>query len=406
MIKDYVRLAYRGVKQRKIRSWLTMLGIFIGIAAVVALISLSQGLKVAIEQQFVNLGTDKLVVQSAETTFGPPGTGVVNPLTEHDKRAISRANGVDLAVGRLIRSVKLEFKDEILFNFVVTIPDGSSEDERDLVIEANNYKIENGRLLRRGDRLKVMVGSNFADDVFDEPVELRDTVSIQNIDFDVVGILAKSGNPQQDSTIVVPESALREVLDIQDEYDIIPLRIKSGENIEEVAESVKKELRKSRGVEEGKEDFLVQTPGDILSILNNILLIVQGVLVGIAAISLLVGGIGIMNTMYTAVLERTKEIGIMKALGAQRNMILSLFLIESGILGITGGVIGVLLGMGISKSVELIAFQVTGSLLIKAEFDLLVIVGMLLFGFVIGAASGLLPAKQAAALRPVDALRK
>ena len=114
MIKDYFRLGYRNVKQRKLRSWLTMIGIFIGIAAVVALISLSQGLQDAVAQQFVQLGTDKLIVQAAGGGFGPPGAGVSEPLTEADEKAISKTKGVDLAIGRLIRTVKLEFKGEII----------------------------------------------------------------------------------------------------------------------------------------------------------------------------------------------------------------------------------------------------------------------------------------------------
>jgi len=251
-----------------------------------------------------------------------------------------------------------------------------------------------------------MVGHNFAEDFFDQSLELRDKILIEDYSFEVVGILKKSGNPQQDNTLIIPEAAFREILGIDEIYDIIPAKISSGEDIELVTERVKKELRKYRDVEEGKEDFTVETPGDILATLNNILLIVQGVLVGIAAISLIVGGIGIMNTMYTAVHERTREIGIMKALGAKNKDISLLFLIESGFLGFFGGVIGVTLGYLISKGVELVAFQIYESLLIQAQFSLTLMIGMLLFGFGVGAASGVFPARQAANLKPVDALRK
>jgi putative ABC transport system permease protein len=199
---------------------------------------------------------------------------------------------------------------------------------------------------------------------------------------------------------------MREILDLDDSFDIIPAKVGAGEDVAMVTERVKKELRKHRDVEEGKEDFNVETPESLLATLNTILMIVQGVLVGIAAISLFVGGIGIMNTMYTAVLERTKEIGVMKAIGARNRGILSIFIIESGMLGLVGGIIGVSLGFGISKSVELIAFQIYGSFLIKADFNIWLLIGMLSFGFIVGTLSGALPAKQAAALKPVDALRK
>jgi putative ABC transport system permease protein len=404
MIKDYFKLAYKSAKQRKVRSWLTMLGIFIGIAAVVALVSLSQGLQTAIGEQFVSLGSDKIIIQGISSGFGPPGTGVEVPLTKSDEEIIEKVKGVDNVVGRLVRSVKVESRGQIEYSFAASMP----EDNEDiaLAIEANNYKIGQGRLLKKGDKYKVLVGHNFAEDFFDKSLLLRDKVLIEDVDFKVVGILKKSGNPQQDETLVIPEAAFREILGIGETYDIIPAKVSAGEDLGVVTERVKKELRKHRDVEEGKEDFSIETPESLLATLTTILLIVQGVLVGIAAISLVVGGIGIMNTMYTAVLERTKEIGVMKAVGARNWEILSIFIIESGMLGLVGGIIGVSLGFGISKAVELIAFQVFGSFLIKADFNLGLMIGMLMFGFIVGALSGALPAKQAAALKPVDALRK
>lgn len=404
MIKDYFRLAYRSAKKRKLRSWLTMLGIFIGIAAVVALVSLSQGLKVAIGEQFVSLGSDKIVIQGISSGFGPPGTGVEVPLTTSDEEVIEKVKGVDNVVGRLVRSVRVEFDDEVGYGYAASMP----EDNEDiaLAIEANNYKIGEGRLLKKGDKYKAIIGANFAKDFFDKPLLLRDTITIEGVEFKVVGILKKSGNPQQDETLVVPEEAMRELFDVEEDYDIIPVKVVAGEDVPTVSERVKKELRKHRDVEEGKEDFTIQTPEDILGILTNILLIVQGVLVGIAAISLIVGGIGIMNTMYTAVLERTREIGIMKATGAKNSQVLSLFMIESGMLGMFGGLIGVGLGYTIGKTVEYVGYQIYESFLIRAEFSPFLIIGMLMFAFVVGALSGVFPARQAAQLKPVEALRK
>lgn len=404
MLKDYFQLAYRSAKQRKLRSSLTMLGIFIGIAAVVGLVSLSQGLQSAIAEQFVSLGSDKVIVQGISSGFGPPGTGVESPLTKDDLEVIEKVSGVDNAVGRLIRSVKTEFNDKIIYSYLVSMP----EDNEDifLAIEANNYKIGSGRLLDKNDKFKVLLGKDILDNYGSKDIEIRDTLIINDIPFSVVGILKKSGNPQQDSSIIIPEQSLREVLGLENIYDLIPVKITAGENIDLAVERMKKELRKHRNVEEGKEDFTIETPENILATLNTILMIVQGVLVGIAAISLFVGGIGIMNTMYTAVVERTKEIGIMKATGARRRQILLLFLVESGMLGLFGGLIGVSIGYGMSKLVEYIAFQIFESYLIRADFNLLLLVGMLIFAFVIGALSGVFPARQAAMLKPVDALRK
>ncbi len=403
MIKDYFKLAYRSVKQRKMRSWLTLLGIFIGIAAVVSLISLSQGLESAIKEQFVKLGSDKVIVQAIGSGYGPPGSGAVAPLTKSDLDEIKSVKGVDQAFGRLIRSVKVQLDKEVEYTYAVSVP--NNNEELQLVIEVNNYELEQGRMLKKEDKYKVVLGKDLAKDLFKEEMQLQDTLEIEGKEFRVVGILKKSGNPQQDVALVVPEAALEEILNVKDVKDVIAVKVNPGEDLSTVSERIKKELRNHRDVEEGKEDFTVETPENILATLTTILAIVQGILVGIAAISLLVGGIGIMNTMYTAVLERTKEIGIMKATGARNSQIWFLFLTESGLLGLLGGIIGVGLGLGISKTVEFVAYQIYEAYLIKADISWILILSMLAFGFIIGAISGALPARQAAKLKPVEALR-
>ena len=183
------------------------------------------------------------------------------------------------------------------------------------------------------------------------------------------------------------------------------VQIKPGFSPEQVAENIKKELRKERNEKEGEETFSIQTFKQLLETFQNVFAVVQGVLVGIAAISLIVGGIGIMNTMYTSVLERTKEIGTMKAVGARNSDILTIFLIESGLLGLIGGAIGIMIGVGLGKGAEYVASVALGVSLFRASFPLWLIFGALLFSFLIGSFSGLLPALQASKMKPVDALR-
>lgn len=404
MNKDYVQLAMRSVKARAMRSMLTIIGIFIGIAAVVALISLSEGLKNAVADQFAQLGSDNVMIQAAGGGFGPPGTAVAKPLTIQDKKAVDAVQRVDLAVGRLIRTIQVESHNEIRYTYAVTLP--QAQDERDMIIEVNSYTIASGRFFEQSDAKEIVIGWNLQKDFFDHALELRNKVQIQNQQFTIIGILKESGNPQRDDTIIMPEQSMRDILVIPESYDIIAARIKSGEDITLASEEIKKELRDTRDVEEGKEDFTVETPEQLIGTLNTILNIIQGVLVGIAAISLLIGGIGIMNTMYTAVVERTKEIGIMKSIGATPHTIMILFLLESGMLGLIGGIVGVILGIGIAKLVEFAAYQAFGTSLIQATIQPVVIVGALLFAFIVGAVSGAFPAKQAAKMNPVDALRR
>jgi len=164
-------------------------------------------------------------------------------------------------------------------------------------------------------------------------------------------------------------------------------------------------LRKSRGVTEKNQDFSILTPEELLESFGNILAIITSFLGGIAAISLFVGAVGIANTMYTSVLERTREIGIMKAVGAQNSDIMWIFLIESGLLGLVGACIGVGLGYGVGKTIEYIAINQLNTTLLQIAAPAWLIGGCLGFGFLIGAVSGTLPAIQASKTNVVDALR-
>ncbi len=203
----------------------------------------------------------------------------------------------------------------------------------------------------------------------------------------------------------MPKDTLKEILNVQDEESQILVKASIDSNVTNLADTIKRKLTSYRGEKEGQETFSVSTSEQILNSFKDIFGIVQAVLVGIAAISLFVGGIGIANTMYTSVLERTKEIGTMKAVGAKNSDILILFLIESGLLGLMGGIIGIGIGLGLSKTAEYIAATQLGTDLLQASIDPVLIIGALTFSFLIGAISGVFPAMQASKLKPVDALR-
>ncbi len=402
-LSEYVRIAITNLAHRKTRSYLTMIGIFIGIAAVVSLISLGQGLKDAVGAQFASIGTDKVIVQAASVGFGPPGTGAVSNLTDKDYRVIKSVPGVETLAARILRPVSVEFNKKSTVTFAGSMP---QDQTRKLFIEAQNIKAQSGRLIEPGDKFKIMIGYNLAyNEVFSRPIQINSKVLINGQEFTIVGIMEKTGNPTADNAVLMNEQSLRDLVKDQNNYDAIIAKVSKGSNVESVAATIERTLRKSRNVKEGKEDFKVQSSTALLKSLDSILDIVQIVLIGIAAISLIVGGIGIMNTMYTSVLERTKEIGIMKAIGAQNKDILFIFLIESGLLGTIGGIIGIAIGIGLAKLVEIAAFSAFGKSILQASFSWQVIIGALAFSFIIGSLSGLWPAMQASSLKPVDALR-
>ncbi|MCK5624598.1 ABC transporter permease [Candidatus Pacearchaeota archaeon] len=401
-MKDYFLLAFNNLKRRKLRSWLTMIGIFIGIAAVVALISLGQGLQNSIEDQFEQLGSDKIIIQSEG--MGHPGSAGSGSLilTSKDLKIVENVRGVEWVSGYLVKQGQTKFKDEMSIEFVT----GITPEDFERLIELSGLEVSDGRALRDEDKYKIVVGySHGSGDIWERNIKIGETILIENSEFKVVGILSKVGNPIDDGILYVPKETLKELLNVEDEESQILVKVASGFDPLNVAETIERKLRNYRDEKEDQQTFNVQTSEELLQSFQNIFGVIQAVLVGIAAISLIVGGIGIMNTMYTAVIERTKEIGTMKAVGARNSDVLLVFLFESGLLGFVGGAIGIVIGYGLGKSAEYGATMALGTDLLQASFPLYLILGALAFSFVIGTLSGILPAMQAAKLKPADALR-
>ena len=404
MIKDYFVLAYKNLKHRGLRSWLTMLGIFVGIAAVVSLISLSNGLQEAVLGQFDVLSPDTLIVQSSGTSFGPPGSGAVRKLTEHDLDLIASVNGVDMAIPRLLRTVKIEFNKVIGFKYVTSIPGDPKMDN--LMYKVLNIGLSEGRRLNSEDKGKILVGADLIKkEEFDKQIEIGSRIKIQNSSFEVVGIMEKTSSLIINNIGVITQKELEDALNISDELDIIMVKVVDKSRTEEVAGLIKKAMRRDRDQKEGEEDFVVQTPIQALSSINTILTILNIIVSGIAAVSLIIGGIGIANTMYTSVLERTREIGVMKAIGGKNSEILTVFVIEAGLLGLVGGIIGAIIGLAFAFGVAYAANVYLGQQLLVVAISYPLVFLSIGFSFIIGLVSGIMPALQASELKPVQALR-
>lgn len=398
---EYFRVAFKNIKARRMRSWLTVIGIFIGIAAVVSLISLSRGMQGAINEQFEKMGANKIVIM--------PGSGLqgalmgASGLTDHDTDVIKKARGVDLVGGLSVKLAKVKFRKEVKYTWLDGLP---VDESKKIIDDMQAFSINEGRDLGARDTYKAVVGYRVRhQDLFAKDVRVRDTIEIEGKNFEVIGVMDKIGNKDDDSAILIPLDTLREILGEKDELAMIVARVKDGYTIQNVAEEIKDAMRKDRDQEKGEENFAVQTTEDVQETSLAVLGIIEAILIGIAAISLVVGGIGIMNTMYTSVLDRVREIGVMKAIGATNNDIMLIFLVESGMLGLAGGIIGILLGLIGSITVSQLATVVYGFELLQAHFSVWLIGGSLLFSFFIGVISGLVPAYRASRQNPVDALR-
>jgi putative ABC transport system permease protein len=405
MFSQYFSLAFKNLRHRGLRSWLTILGIFIGIAAVVSLISLGQGLEKAVTGQFGSLDVDKLVIQNTGTGFGPPGSTAPVKLTDHDMKIIESVSGVKMVVPRLIRMVKIEYNKAAEFRYVGSLP--ADAEQIDLIKESLKVDVSQGKFLTKDDKGKVIIGSDIANSKsFDKEIRVGSTITIQGKKFQVAGILGKSATVLTNSIIIMMEDDIKSILNIGNEIDLIVVQLQSKDVATQVAKSIEEKLRKDRKEKPGEEDFSVQTPSQALSAVNTILNIVNIIIISIAGISILIGSIGITNAMYTSVLERTKEIGVMKAIGAKNSDILFIFMIESGLLGLVGGILGALFGLALAFIAATGANSFFGQALFEVSPSYPLLAAAISFSFVIGIAAGILPARQASKLKPVDALRK
>lgn len=404
MFHEYLRLSWNSLRTRKMRSWLTLIGVVIGIAAVISLIGLGEGLRNFVTAQFSVADADLITIQAAGVaSAGPPGAGVVNPLTDRELDAVRNVKGVQTAVGRLLEATIVEYSNMGDVVFFVSVPDGTYRKD---VYDIGNYEVEEGRLLKDGDTHRVVIGHDFTDkDRFGKPMQIGSKITVDETDYTVVGILKKKGSFTHDSGMLMNEKSLREQFGTdKDEYDMMGARAAKGADIKQIKEDIEKTLRKVRSVDEGEEDFTVETSEAAVQNLNDTLFAIQLFIYIIAGISILVGGIGIMNTMFTAVLERTKDIGTMKAVGAKNSTIFKLFFIESGLIGLVGGLIGVILGTAAAYGLSAAAAAALGIDMIQAHVSLGLILGALAFSFVVGTIAGVVPAQNASKLNPVDAL--
>lgn len=396
--------ALRALRQNRLRSGLTMLGMIIGVAAVVLMLSIGQGAQTKINQTIVEMGSNLFIVVPGATSSGgfSFGSGSVKTLTIHDAQAIAELPSISATAPVTTGTVQLNYA---IKNWS-TIITGTTPN----YFKVGNWKMESGAIFTESDLRSatrvVVLGSVTAKNLFSDEDPVGKTIRITNRPFLVVGVLMAKGQSltgrDQDDNVFIPiTTSERQVTGNQFPGSIRFMLVqgKSADEMEIAEIEITQLLRQRHRIAKGKEnDFTVRNLTAIADVATAAAKIMSIVLGAIASVSLLVGGIGIMNIMLVSVTERTREIGIRMAIGANQRAILTQFLLEAMMICIMGGLIGLLLGIG-------------GAWLVSQFADMLIVITLnmiglaFLFASAIGIFFGYYPAKKAASLKPVDALR-
>ena len=414
-----LRLALNILLHSKLRSWLSIIGIVIGVSSVIAIMSLGEGMQQQLEANLGGLGADIITVSpGAERASGAAG----GFRGRDDSVSVASSKNITLT-NRDVQALKL-ISNIAYINGIVSKRADVSYLSKTASISVNGIdtnvwrymttaKLESGRYLLQGDKDVVIIGNNIAKKMFKEAIQLNRQITIEGKSFKVVGILeASTGFGGSDGTIFMPIDMARTTLkDVKSkEFSSISIKVKDVNLLDDTLTQIEKKLMLVRAVNERTKDFSVDSVKATQEAISQTLTTMTLFLGAIAAISLLVGAVGIANTMFTTVLEKTKEIGIMKSIGAKNKDILLIFLFNSGMIGLVGGFLGGILGILISSILNSLLsgagifpgrFTSTATTVVAPEL----VIGILAFSIFVGIMAGIIPAYRASKMTPVDALR-
>ncbi len=412
LFKDAFKTSTRSLTHGKMRSVLTMLGIVIGIASVIVLMSIGQSAQNLILDQVKSIGSNLIIIVpggSSGGKFQAPAASqgiIITTLVQRDIDALKREPSVVSAVPEIRGQA-----DAVYENNNVTVSfEGSTAD----LFPARNFTVGIGYPWTKSDvdseNHVVVIGPDLAKTLFGQLTPINKTIRLKNVSFRVVGVLAKGGTGafgvDQGNIVLVPLSVAESQLLGITYFSDITVEANPLYDVNFVKSRISFVLEQNHGItDSNKDDFTIRTQEDILSLLGNITSILTLFLAAIASISLIVGGIGIMNIMLVAVTERTREIGLRKAVGATDADIVKQFLIESVLLTLTGGAIGIAAGAGIVGFVYFVLTTFFSSLGWVFAFPLSAVFLGLGVSTIAGMAFGIYPAYQAGKKNPIDSLR-
>jgi putative ABC transport system permease protein len=401
-IANILLSAFRALQRNKMRSFLTMLGVIIGVGAVIAMLAIGQGATASVQSQIASLGTNVLMVFPGSQQSGGirMGAGTVTTLTEDDALAIGKECSAVAYISPGARSGGQVIAGNL--NWATSI-EGTSADYP----EIRKWKVEYGSFYTDQDikaATKVcVIGKTIADNLFPESDPVEQNVRIRNVPFKIIGVLEKKGQnamgQDQDDIILAPYTTVLRRLSYSPNIRYVLVSAISEADIPTAQNQISELLRMRHKVPNpDMDDFTIRNQADLAATATATTQIMTILLASIAAVSLLVGGIGIMNIMLVSVTERTREIGIRMSVGARERDIMTQFLIEALVLSLTGGITGIILGVVGSKAISGLANWPT----IITAFSIILSFG---FSFAIGIFFGYYPARKASRLNPIDALR-
>jgi putative ABC transport system permease protein len=401
MIRETILLALREIRRNLMRSSLTILGIVIGVAAVITMVSLGRGATAQVTSDIAKLGTNMLQVRPGQHRHGPGGTHATGAMFKvEDADAIAREiSGLAAVAPMVSQNTQAIYGNQ---NWATTII-GSTP----AYLQVRNWVLQNGRQFTdnelRGGKAVCILGSSVSNELFGGQDPLGDTIRLEKLSCQVIGVLESKGQSSfgtdQDDFVMMPLRTVQRRMAGNTDVSRIYVSAKDGVSTEKVERDIARLMRERRRIAVGQDDdFHVRDMQELVSTMTGTTQVLTGLLGAVAAVSLLVGGIGIMNIMLVSVTERTREIGIRLAIGALERDVLMQFLIEAVVLSSFGGLIGIVLG-------------VTGAALGAPAMDVPFVLdmGIIVIAFVFSAAVGVIfgyfPARQAGQLDPIDALR-
>jgi putative ABC transport system permease protein len=408
MFKDNFDLAYKNIRERMSRSILTLLGIAIGIMAIISLMAVGEGMNEAVTGELSTL-SDTIIV-STGSGFSTSGVGMGGSasisedngkyLTDRDIADIKRIHGVEEVNTQLSSTGAVEFNGKDEHVSIVGM------DSKSMELRYGRENLESGSLLDEGDKNKIVIGYEVAHEYFDSDVSIGNRIKVNGKKFVVHGIFAEEGGGSISSTSNSVLLILEDFKKLTGESNIrvASVVVYDIDNVELIADEIEQKINENHG----EDDYVTtNTMSSILDSIQNVIGIMQTVLLAIASIALIVASIGIMNTMLTSVMERTHDIGIMKAIGAMNKDIMLIFIFEGMLVSVVGGVFGILFGIFGSQAISSLMFSsgMGGGVAVIPIITIVSIgiaVGVSIF---VGVLSSLYPALKAARMSPIEAVR-